>query len=106
MTAPERSLELSREERAEMVAVATERVLDHLETLPEQDAADVDGEALDGRNRRVLDAVNRRNRVHLSGTRLDGRFTPCVSVLSFRTHREHVEHCVEDVARAVRDEVD
>jgi aromatic-L-amino-acid decarboxylase len=61
----------------------------------------VDGAALDDLNERVLAAVNRRNRVHLSATRLDGRFTPRVSVLSFRTHLAHVEHCVEDVRRAV-----
>jgi aromatic-L-amino-acid decarboxylase len=61
----------------------------------------VDGAALDDLNERVLAAVNRRDRVHLSATRLDGRFTPRVSVLSFRTHQAHVEHCVEDVRRAV-----
>lgn len=67
---------------------------------------DVDGDELDAVNRRVLAAVNGHDRVHLSATTLDGRFTPRVSVLSFRTHREHVEHCVADVRSAVRTVVD
>jgi aromatic-L-amino-acid decarboxylase len=61
----------------------------------------VTGESLDELNRAVLERVNRYNRVHLSATTVDDRFTPRVCVLSFRTHREHVEQCVEDIERAV-----
>ena len=66
----------------------------------------VEGEALDDLNRAVLEAINRRGRVHLSGTTLDDRFTIRISVLSFRTHRQHLEHCVEDVRAAVREVLD
>ncbi|WP_458188436.1 pyridoxal phosphate-dependent decarboxylase family protein [Haladaptatus sp. NG-WS-4] len=65
-----------------------------------------DGETLDSLNRELLATVNRLGRVHLSGTTLDERFTPRISVLSFRTHREHVEHCIEDVATVSRQLVD
>lgn len=64
---------------------------------------DVEGEALDERNRAVLEAVNRRSRVHLSGTTLDGRFSIRISVLSFRTHREHVAHCIADLEDAIQE---
>jgi aromatic-L-amino-acid decarboxylase len=63
----------------------------------------VTGEPLDDLNREVLDRINQYERVHLSATTVDDRVTLRVCVLSFRTHREHVEHCVEDVARAVAD---
>ncbi|MFD1645255.1 pyridoxal phosphate-dependent decarboxylase family protein [Haloarchaeobius litoreus] len=61
----------------------------------------VTGEPLDNLNRAVLERINQYGRVHLSATTVDGRFTPRVCVLSFRTHRKHVEQCVEDVERAV-----
>ncbi len=64
----------------------------------------VQGEALDALNRAWMDAVNQRSRVHLSGTTLDGRFTVRISVLSFRTHRAHVDACIEDLAQTA-DEV-
>lgn len=64
---------------------------------------DVAGESLDDLNRAILESVNQYNRVHLSATTVDGRFTPRICILSFRTHREHVEHCVTDIERAVSD---
>jgi len=63
----------------------------------------VEGARLDDRNRRFLDAINRRGRVFLSGTRLRGRFTLRICVLSFRTHRERIDAAVEDVAEAARE---
>lgn len=50
--------------------------------------------------RRIMERVNQRGRVHLSATRLQGRFTLRICVLSFRTHRIHVDHCLEDLAEA------
>lgn len=67
------------------------------------DPPGVTGESLDELNRAVLERINQYNRVHLSATTVDDRFTPRVCVLSFRTHREHVERCVEDIERAVGD---
>jgi len=53
--------------------------------------------ALDALNRRWLAAVNGRQRVHLSGTVLNGRFVLRMCVLSFRTHRDRVQQAVEDL---------
>jgi aromatic-L-amino-acid decarboxylase len=64
-------------------------------------AAEVEPAELDDLNRRILQAVNDRGRVHLSGTRLDGRFTLRISVLSFRTHAEHLDRALEDVEAAI-----
>lgn len=63
-----------------------------------------DDDALDRLNERFLAAVNRRQRVHLSGTRLHGRFALRVCILTHRTHLERVEMCLEDL-RAAADEV-
>ncbi|WP_423744646.1 aminotransferase class I/II-fold pyridoxal phosphate-dependent enzyme (plasmid) [Haladaptatus sp. SPP-AMP-3] len=61
----------------------------------------VEGDALDELNERVLEKVNARGRVHLSGTTLDGRFSVRICVLSFRVHRENVADCLEDIEAAV-----
>lgn len=57
--------------------------------------------AHDGRNAAWLAAVNARGRVHLSSTTLDSpngpRFTLRACVLSFRTHRAHVDACLDDL---------
>jgi aromatic-L-amino-acid decarboxylase len=57
----------------------------------------LDGEELDAFNEAWMQRVNERGRVHLSGTTLADRFTLRISILSFRTHREHVDHCIEDL---------
>ena len=46
----------------------------------------------------LVERVNLRNRVMLSGTVVDERFLARVCVLSFRTRARHVEACVSDVA--------
>jgi aromatic-L-amino-acid decarboxylase len=48
----------------------------------------------DDANQALLGRILRAKRVYLSSTRLDGRFTLRVCVLSHRTHREHVEELV------------
>jgi aromatic-L-amino-acid decarboxylase len=50
---------------------------------------------------RVLGCVTARGRAMLTGCRLGGRFLGRVCVLSFRTRRQHIEHCIEDVASGV-----
>lgn len=54
---------------------------------PEQDAA----------TRRLLERVNARGRVLLTGCTVDGRFLARICVLSFRTRRRHVEAAVEQI---------
>jgi aromatic-L-amino-acid decarboxylase len=60
----------------------------------------VAGPELDRLNRDLLDRVNRRRRVFLTGTFLDGRFVLRICVLSFRTHRDRMEMALEDVRQA------
>ncbi len=57
----------------------------------------LDAAATDALNRRWLEAVNARQRVHLSGTVLRGRFTLRICVLSFRTHRERLQQGLDDL---------
>jgi aromatic-L-amino-acid decarboxylase len=52
-------------------------------------------------NRALLRRINARQRVHLTGTTLDGEFAIRICVLSFRTHRDRVEACVEDLRAAL-----
>lgn len=61
----------------------------------------VEGEALDRLNRRLLERVNARQRVFLTGTRVAGRFALRVCILSFRTHRDRLEAGLEDLRAAV-----
>jgi aromatic-L-amino-acid decarboxylase len=65
--------------------------------------AGIPEEELDALNRRFLDAVNARQRVFLTATRLRGRFALRICVLSFRTHRDRMEQALEDVEAARRE---
>lgn len=53
--------------------------------------------------RRVIAAVNERQRVFLTGAVVKGRFLIRMCVLSFRTHRDRVEMAIEDISTAVRE---
>ncbi len=55
-------------------------------------------------NRRILERVNARGRVHVTGTMLGPVFAIRICVLSFRTHRERIDMAIEDLRRAVREE--
>ena len=55
------------------------------------------GEELDRLNQQLIDGVNARRRVYLTGTRLSGRFVLRICVLSFRTHRDRLEMALEDI---------
>ena len=54
-------------------------------------------------NRRLLEAINARKRVYLTGTSLDGVFVLRICVLSFRTHMDRMEAALEDIRAAVRE---
>src|SRR5262245_26483304 len=62
-----------------------------------------DGESLDQLNRRVLAAINAKQRVLLTGATLRAGFVLRICVLSFRTHQDRMDGCVEDIGAAVRD---
>lgn len=54
-------------------------------------------------NRRLLEAINETQRVFLSSTVIDERFTIRACILSHRTHRDRIEECVAIVRRAAAD---
>jgi aromatic-L-amino-acid decarboxylase len=62
-----------------------------------------DERALDRLNHKLLARVNARNRVHLSGTVLGGRFALRICVLSFRTHADRIAAAVDDIRDAARE---
>ena len=59
------------------------------------------GEQEDDSNERLLAAINARQRVFLTPTRLAGRFVIRVCVLNFRTHQDRMEMCLEDIREAL-----
>ena len=65
----------------------------------------LENSALNSLNRRLLEAINRRRRVYLTSTRLDGRFVIRLCILSFRTHLDQVKQCLEDVEAALEEVV-
>ncbi len=64
----------------------------------------VGGEALDALNRRLLERINARQDVFLTGTVLERGFVLRICVLSFRTHEEHLRIAMRDIEAAI-DEV-
>ena len=57
----------------------------------------------DDLNIRLRDVINASRQVLLTPARLHGRYVIRICILSFRTHREHVERCLEEIRRAVRE---
>jgi aromatic-L-amino-acid/L-tryptophan decarboxylase len=60
--------------------------------------------ALDRENRRILERINARKRVYLTGTMVGGRFAIRICVLSFRTHQDRMEQALDDIRAALREE--
>jgi aromatic-L-amino-acid decarboxylase len=54
-------------------------------------------------NERIMSRVNEKGRVHLTGTKLRGRFAIRISVLSFRTHLDRMQEGLEDLRAAIED---
>jgi aromatic-L-amino-acid decarboxylase len=52
-------------------------------------------------NQELLRRINARKRVYLSSTFLQGNFVLRICVLSFRTHLDRVQMCLEDIRAAV-----
>jgi aromatic-L-amino-acid decarboxylase len=100
------------EEKLELTRWATEelRKLPEIEILAEPQLSVVafrlrgsgeEGAALDALNHRFLSAINARKRVHLTGTTLPRGFALRICVLSFRTHRDRMEMCLDDLRAAI-----
>jgi len=65
--------------------------------------AGLDAEATNRWNRQLLEAVNRRGRVYLTGTTVNGRFLCRICVLSFRTHADRIDMALEDLRDALKE---
>jgi aromatic-L-amino-acid decarboxylase len=61
----------------------------------------LDAEALNRLNRDLIERVNARQRIHVSGTVLRGAFVLRICVLSFRTHLERLDQGLEDIRAAI-----
>jgi aromatic-L-amino-acid decarboxylase len=61
----------------------------------------VTGVTLDRLNRALMERINARKRVYLTGTLLRGRFAIRICVLSFRTLRDRMEEGLEDIRAAI-----
>ncbi|MBX2818817.1 MAG: hypothetical protein KTR29_04020, partial [Rhodothermaceae bacterium] len=64
----------------------------------------LNGSSLQERNRRtraLLQAINKKNRVHLTGTTVKGLFVIRVAIGVFRTHKRQIEVLLEDVKSAI-----
>jgi aromatic-L-amino-acid/L-tryptophan decarboxylase len=66
-------------------------------------APGLDQEELNDLNHDLMARVNARQRVFLTGTLLSGSFVLRICVLSFRTHRDRMEACIEDIRGAVKE---
>jgi len=63
----------------------------------------LDREELNHLNHRLLEGINNRKRVFLTGTILSGDYVIRICVLSFRTHLERMKICLEDIRAALED---
>jgi aromatic-L-amino-acid/L-tryptophan decarboxylase len=63
----------------------------------------LDQDALNLLNRKLISAINARQRVHLSGTVVQDRFVLRICVLSFRTHMSRMVEGLEDIRAAVKE---
>jgi aromatic-L-amino-acid decarboxylase len=56
----------------------------------------------DDANLRLLAGINADGRIFISSTRIAGRVTLRLCILSHRTHRDHVDHALSVIHRAAR----
>ena len=61
----------------------------------------LDEPALNALNRDLMNRVNAKKRVYLTGTLLNGRFAIRICVLSFRTHLDRMQEGLEDIRAAI-----
>lgn len=66
-------------------------------------AAVTDEATLERLNRALIAAINERQRVFLTGAKTSGRYFLRVCILSFRTHQDRVDACIEDVRASLED---
>ena len=63
----------------------------------------VEDQELNRINRDLMDRINGRKRIYLTGTMLGDRFAIRICVLSFRTHAERMREGMDDIRSAIRE---
>jgi aromatic-L-amino-acid decarboxylase len=58
---------------------------------------------LDALNQRLLEKINGKKRVYLTATRLRGDFVIRICIVSFRTHLDRMQACIEDIRRSIEE---
>jgi len=105
------------DEKLDLARWATDRIreIPHLRIVAEPELSlvafrfeppGVEGDGLDSLNRELLRRVNERGNVYLTGTMLRGRFALRICVLSFRTHMDRMEMCLDDIRAALAEHRD
>ncbi|MCZ6656017.1 MAG: aminotransferase class V-fold PLP-dependent enzyme [Gammaproteobacteria bacterium] len=61
-----------------------------------------DRHSMNTRTRNLIEFINQKNRVHLTGTRIDGTFAIRIAVVSYRTHLDRMEMLLEDLQDGLR----
>ena len=102
------------DEKLDLTEWATEelRAIEELEIVAEPQLSIVafalhcpglDQEEANRRNRELLNRINAKRRVYLTGTLLGKRFVIRICVLSFRTHQDRMLAALDDIRRSVRE---
>ncbi len=95
---------------ARQLQAINDRLEDTLEILAEPQLSIVafrlrrtglDQQATNALNKRLLAEINAPRRVFLTATELNGNFVIRICVLSFRTHLDKLQECVELIRRAI-----
>jgi len=63
------------------------------------------GDVGDDATRALLSAINARQNVYMTGTMVDRRFAIRICVLSFRTHMDRMQLCIDDIRAALSEVV-
>ena len=63
----------------------------------------LDDEELNRINRSLMDRINGRKRIYVTGTLLRGRFAIRICVLSFRTHADRMRQGLDDIRAAIEE---
>ncbi|MBM0277156.1 pyridoxal phosphate-dependent decarboxylase family protein [Micromonospora tarensis] len=66
------------------------------------DASEPAAEEADRRTRHLLERINAHRRVVLSSTRIDGRYTLRLCVVSHRTHHDRIDEALKIIATEIR----
>ena len=96
------------DEKLDLIAYATEqlRTIDGIEIVAEPQLSITafrlvrPGVDLDALNRDLVERINRRKRVMVTGAVVDGKFVIRICIVSHRTHRERIDMAIEDIRRA------